>query len=110
MLHGHYVIVDVYQGKPMWVVFCSNYCSESNTGGTQSNAGVEQILCMGIGPKGKYPYLFVCHNSLYNDYFTFFQALINKELIIYKGFSYPSTLHSGHLQLRFSKVGIYSIL
>jgi cleavage and polyadenylation specificity factor subunit 1 len=59
-----------------------------NTSGNQGQASVEQILFTGMGPIGKFPYLI---------------ALINKELVIYQGFKYPSA-YNDHLCIRFSKV------
>jgi hypothetical protein len=62
--------------------------SDINTSGNQGQASVEQILFTGMGPIGKFPYLI---------------ALINKELVIYQGFKYPSA-YNDHLCIRFSKV------
>lgn len=74
---------------------------------------VEEILLVGLGFDQTQPYILVsgCFTKVslslsWQYVFVLSQAIINKELVVYKAYPYHLSNTPSHLQLRFSKVSI----
>ena len=84
------------------------------SGSHSSDHSVEEVLLIGMGPHHMHPHILVSvdYHDLISTIITpsCSQAIINKELVVYKAFSFPVSPTPGHLQIRFSKVCLGALI